>query len=61
MSVKDDDLELLAHFFPLFKELVLVCCDGFGTSGLAVVANKCRYTYIPFRVLPNLSKSFILV
>ncbi|KAI8548355.1 hypothetical protein RHMOL_Rhmol07G0267500 [Rhododendron molle] len=42
MSVKDDDLELLAHYFPLFKELVLVCCDGFGTSGLAVVANKCR-------------------
>jgi hypothetical protein len=42
MSVKDEDLELLAHYFPLFKELVLVCCDGFGTSGLAVVANKCR-------------------
>ncbi|CAL5348863.1 unnamed protein product [Camellia sinensis] len=41
MSVKDEDLELLAHF-PCFKELVLVCCDGFGTSGLAVVASKCR-------------------
>ncbi|CAL5384016.1 unnamed protein product [Camellia sinensis] len=42
MSVKDEDLELLADSFPYFKELVLVCCDGFGTSGLAVIANKCR-------------------
>ncbi|KAI8024421.1 Transport inhibitor response 1-like protein [Camellia lanceoleosa] len=41
MSVKDEDLELLADSFPYFKELVLVCCDGFGTSGLAVIANKC--------------------
>ncbi|KAL6997366.1 Transport inhibitor response 1-like [Sarracenia purpurea var. burkii] len=42
MSVKDEDLDLLAHSFPYFKELVLVCCDGFGTSGLAVIANNCR-------------------
>lgn len=42
MSVTDDDLALLAHSFPSFKELVLVCCDGFGTSGLAVIASKCR-------------------
>ncbi|GAV66803.1 hypothetical protein CFOL_v3_10313, partial [Cephalotus follicularis] len=42
MSVTDDDLALLAGSFPGFKELVLVCCDGFGTSGLAVVASKCR-------------------
>ena len=42
MSVKDEDLELLARSFPCFKELVLVCCDGFGTSGLAMVASKCR-------------------
>ncbi|ONI35275.1 hypothetical protein PRUPE_1G526900 [Prunus persica] len=42
MSVTDDDLALLAESFPGFKELVLVCCDGFGTSGLAVVASKCR-------------------
>jgi len=43
MSVTDDDLALLAESFSGFKELVLVCCDGFGTSGLAVVASKCRY------------------
>ncbi|XP_004299699.1 PREDICTED: transport inhibitor response 1-like protein [Fragaria vesca subsp. vesca] len=42
MSVTDDDLALLAESFPGFKELLLVCCDGFGTSGLAVVASKCR-------------------
>ncbi|XP_024172396.1 transport inhibitor response 1-like protein [Rosa chinensis] len=42
MSVTDDDLALLAESFPRFKGLVLVCCDGFGTSGLAVVASKCR-------------------
>ncbi|PRQ21299.1 putative F-box domain, leucine-rich repeat domain, L domain-containing protein [Rosa chinensis] len=42
MSVTDDDLALLAEAFPGFKDLVLVCCDGFGTSGLAVVASKCR-------------------
>ncbi|XP_057470095.1 transport inhibitor response 1-like protein [Actinidia eriantha] len=42
MRVKDEDLELLARSFPCFKELVLVCCDGFGTSGLAMVASKCR-------------------
>jgi hypothetical protein len=43
MSVTDDDLALLAESFSGFKELALVCCDGFGTSGLAVVASKCRY------------------
>ncbi|KAF8377339.1 hypothetical protein HHK36_030716 [Tetracentron sinense] len=42
MSVSNGDLGLLAHSFPGFKELVLVCCEGFGTSGLAVVASKCR-------------------
>lgn len=42
MSVTDDDLAMLAECFPAFKELVLVCCDGFGTSGLAVFVSKCR-------------------
>ncbi|OVA01818.1 Leucine-rich repeat [Macleaya cordata] len=42
MSISDDDLSLLANSFPGFKELVLVCCEGFGTSGLAIVASKCR-------------------
>uniref|UniRef100_A0A2C9U0P0 F-box domain-containing protein n=1 Tax=Manihot esculenta TaxID=3983 RepID=A0A2C9U0P0_MANES len=43
MTVTDDDLALLAESFFGFKELVLVCCDGFGTSGLAVVASRCRH------------------
>lgn len=42
MSVTDDDLAMLAESFPAFKELVLVCCDGFGTGGLAVFVSKCR-------------------
>ncbi|KAJ8551154.1 hypothetical protein K7X08_000524 [Anisodus acutangulus] len=42
MSLSDDDLALLARCFPSFKELVLVCCEGFGTSGLAIVARDCR-------------------
>lgn len=42
MSVTDEDLKHLAEYFPYFKELVLVCCDGFGTRGLAVIAKKCR-------------------
>ncbi|XP_022768410.1 transport inhibitor response 1-like protein [Durio zibethinus] len=42
MTVTDDDLVTLAESFSGFKELVLVCCDGFGTSGLAVFVSKCR-------------------
>ncbi|KAE9595970.1 hypothetical protein Lal_00030810 [Lupinus albus] len=42
MSVTDDDLALVAESFAGFRELVLVCCEGFGTRGLAVVAAKCR-------------------
>ncbi|KAB2082919.1 hypothetical protein ES319_A05G230100v1 [Gossypium barbadense] len=42
MSVTDDDLATLAELFLGFKELVLVCCDGFGTSGLGIFVNKCR-------------------
>ncbi|KAG6591688.1 Transport inhibitor response 1-like protein, partial [Cucurbita argyrosperma subsp. sororia] len=43
MSVTDDDLALLADSFPGFKELVLFCCEGFGTSGIAVVASRCMH------------------
>ncbi|KAK9080832.1 hypothetical protein SSX86_000590 [Deinandra increscens subsp. villosa] len=43
MSVTDDDLAVVAHSFPNFKELVLVCCEGFGTGGLAVVVSECRH------------------
>ncbi|CAH1443327.1 unnamed protein product [Lactuca virosa] len=42
MSITDDDLAMIAHSFPNFKELVLVCCEGFGTSGLAIIASECR-------------------
>jgi len=43
MTVSDDDLALVAKSFPLFRELALVCCDGFSTLGLAVIAERCRY------------------
>ncbi|CAM8984404.1 unnamed protein product [Rhodiola kirilowii] len=42
MSVTDYDLAVLAQFMTRFKGLTLVCCDGFGTSGLAMLASKCR-------------------
>lgn len=42
MSVTDDDLSQLAESFSGFKELTLVCCEGFGTFGLAFIASKCR-------------------
>ncbi|KAJ0024850.1 hypothetical protein Pint_08426 [Pistacia integerrima] len=42
MSVTDEDLQLLAESFSGFKELMLVCCEGFGTNGLAFIASKCR-------------------
>jgi len=43
MSVTDDDLGLIANSFPSLKELTLVCCEGFGTNGLALLASKSRY------------------
>ncbi|EHA8586401.1 transport inhibitor response 1-like protein [Cocos nucifera] len=43
MSLTDGDLSLLAHSFPNFKELSLICCEGFSTAGLAVIAEKCRH------------------
>ncbi|XP_057532682.1 transport inhibitor response 1-like protein [Amaranthus tricolor] len=42
MSITDNDLELISMSFPSFKDLTLVCCEGFGTSGLAILASKCR-------------------
>ncbi|XP_022735980.1 transport inhibitor response 1-like protein [Durio zibethinus] len=42
MFVTDYDLGTLAESFSGFKELVLVCCDGFGTSGLSIFVTKCR-------------------
>ncbi|GKV09445.1 hypothetical protein SLEP1_g20945 [Rubroshorea leprosula] len=42
MSVTDVDLENLAKSLPGFKELVLVCCEGFGTKGLAAFVSLCR-------------------
>uniref|UniRef100_A0ACD5ZL40 Uncharacterized protein n=1 Tax=Avena sativa TaxID=4498 RepID=A0ACD5ZL40_AVESA len=43
MTVTDDDLALIAQSFPLVKELLLVCCDGFSTLGLAAIAERCRH------------------
>ncbi|KAH9319760.1 hypothetical protein KI387_021529, partial [Taxus chinensis] len=42
MTVTDEDLTLLVNSFPNFKELVVNCCDGFSTRGLAMIASKCR-------------------
>jgi hypothetical protein len=46
ITVTDDDLTLVARSFPLFKDLSLVCCDGFSTLGLAVLAEGCRYVAV---------------
>ena len=54
MSVTDDDLATLAESFSGFKELVLVCCDGFGTSSLAIFVSKCRYCSLLLLFLKNL-------
>ncbi|XP_076890348.1 transport inhibitor response 1-like protein [Bidens hawaiensis] len=42
MLVTDDDLAVIAKSFKGFKELVLVCCEGFGARGLGVIATECR-------------------
>lgn len=42
MSVTDYDLEIVSKSFPFLKELTLVCCEAFGTSGLALLAANCR-------------------
>uniref|UniRef100_A0A0D9XSF0 F-box domain-containing protein n=1 Tax=Leersia perrieri TaxID=77586 RepID=A0A0D9XSF0_9ORYZ len=43
MVVSDECLRLLACSFPNFRSLVLVCCEGFSTDGLAAVATSCRF------------------
>lgn len=43
MTVMDADLKLLACSFPSFRDLCLICCDGFTTAGLAAVAENCRF------------------
>ncbi|OVA04126.1 Leucine-rich repeat [Macleaya cordata] len=42
MSITDQDLTLISQSFHGFKELVLICCEGFGTTGLSVIASNCR-------------------
>ncbi|KAG5018884.1 hypothetical protein AAZX31_06G091200 [Glycine max] len=42
MSLTDHDLILLSHSFPSFQDLVLTCCEGFGTTGLAALTSNCR-------------------
>ncbi|KAG6510752.1 hypothetical protein ZIOFF_028788 [Zingiber officinale] len=42
MTVSDADLALLAFSFPSFVDLTLIGCYGFGTPGLAVIAELCK-------------------
>ncbi|XP_020678951.1 transport inhibitor response 1-like protein [Dendrobium catenatum] len=42
MTVADADLVILATSFPSFRDLTLICCDGFTTAGLAAIAENCR-------------------
>ncbi|KAH7654674.1 Leucine rich repeat proteins some proteins containing F-box protein [Dioscorea alata] len=42
MTVVDQDLFVISRYLPSFRELTLFCCDGFGTGGLAYVAENCR-------------------
>lgn len=42
MTITDADLALIACSFPSFRDLCLICCDGFTTVGLAAVAENCR-------------------
>ncbi|KAM0023927.1 putative leucine-rich repeat domain superfamily, transport inhibitor response 1 [Helianthus debilis subsp. tardiflorus] len=42
MTVTNDDLGIIARSFLNFKEIVLVCCDGFGARGIGVIASECR-------------------
>lgn len=42
VTVADEDLFLLACSFPRFRDLSLICCDGFTTAGLAIIAENCR-------------------
>lgn len=43
MFVTDENLISIAENFPLFKDLSLVCCEGFSTKGLAAIAERCRH------------------
>uniref|UniRef100_A0A7N1A7W4 F-box domain-containing protein n=1 Tax=Kalanchoe fedtschenkoi TaxID=63787 RepID=A0A7N1A7W4_KALFE len=42
MVVSDEALEILARKFRNFRVLVMSFCDGFGTNGLAAIAENCR-------------------
>ncbi|XP_073009238.1 transport inhibitor response 1-like protein [Typha latifolia] len=42
ITVSDADLSLLARSLPFFRDLTLLCCDGFGTLGLAAIAENCK-------------------
>jgi hypothetical protein len=42
MVVTDECLKSLSLTFTNFKSLVLVCCEGFSTAGLADIATNCR-------------------
>ncbi|KAI3517632.1 hypothetical protein L1887_16847 [Cichorium endivia] len=40
MSITDDDLAMIAQSFLNFKELVLVCYEGFETNELTIIASE---------------------
>ncbi|XP_042392174.1 transport inhibitor response 1-like protein [Zingiber officinale] len=42
MTVSNTDLTLLARSFPSFRDLMLICCDGFSTPGLTIIAKLYR-------------------
>ncbi|GMG99654.1 hypothetical protein Nepgr_001494 [Nepenthes gracilis] len=42
MVVSDEALELIGKKFQNFRVLVLCCCEGFSTDGLAYIAANCR-------------------
>eukprot|EP00249_Psilotum_nudum_P022492 c28536_g2_i1 orf=489-2273(-) len=43
MTVTDQSLALMAHYFPNFRVLVMTLCDGFSTDGLALICRNCRH------------------
>nr|CAD1838118.1 unnamed protein product [Ananas comosus var. bracteatus] len=42
LSLSDADLSLLARSLPSFRDLTLLCCDGFGTPALAALAEHSK-------------------
>lgn len=59
MTITDNDLTIIAESFPLFRDLILICCEGFSTLGLAVIAERCRYCTVKhFKLVCFLKHNF---